>query len=550
MKQPDPAPSTGTRAPVRSRQQRAERAQRVRRQRRQNGLGILLAGVAVALVFHGTGSWWHAGGVWLAFAVLLAVERRSRPADTPGVAAGVDATTLQAAIREAQRESEARVMSLELGFDRASSVLEALGDAVIVVDAAAEIVLANPAARAVLRTDGEAPEGRSLWEALAPELVAAAARALDSAAPDAHRTSGSVVTRAAAATHSGPVRCDDSIYDISAFPVQSELSGQGFGTVLLIVDSTRAHEAQRLKDRFLSSMSHELRTPLTNICAYAEILRTMMPGDSMDWPEFVRVIHEEGLRLSRLVDAVFDFLQLDSGEAVFRHDALDVAALVRQVAAEQTARADAASLRIELALAADLPRPVGDAARFQQLFRNLLDNALKFTPSGGLIRISAGAVDDAVVVQVDDSGPGVPEAERELVFGKFHQLSDHMTAQTHGTGLGLATCRAIAGRLGGQICCERSDLGGARFVVRLPVPSPRVRTAPPAEAVEAGGGQAATAGLAALFANAPPARATGRSGNMEEAAQSIAAAVDLPSPEPAAAAASADDALARLFDGR
>src|SRR5690606_13474746 len=105
-------------------------------------------------------------------------------------------------------------------------------------------------------------------------------------------------------------------------------------------------ELQQLKDRFLSSVSHELRTPLTNICAFAEILGTMLPGESMEWPEFVRVIHDERVQLSRLVDAMFDYLQLEAGEAVLRTQVVAGAATAREVVAAQTAAAGERGVRL------------------------------------------------------------------------------------------------------------------------------------------------------------------------------------------------------------
>ncbi|HEX5052910.1 MAG TPA: histidine kinase dimerization/phospho-acceptor domain-containing protein, partial [Planctomycetota bacterium] len=198
----------------------------------------------------------------------------------------------------------------EASVERSRSVLEALGEGVLVVDDGGEIVLANPAARRAMHTPSQEPVGRLLWDVLTPELAKRAREAWQALRAE---QSGDGDELPQIRYSSIPSR--DNVFDLTAVEATSPRTGQDFGTVFLLVDSTRSHELQQLKDSFLSSVSHELRTPLTNVCAYAEILSSMLPGESAEWPEFVRVIHEEGLQLTRLVDGIFDFLQLESGEA-------------------------------------------------------------------------------------------------------------------------------------------------------------------------------------------------------------------------------------------
>jgi signal transduction histidine kinase len=271
------------------------------------------------------------------------------------------------------------------------------------------------------------------------------------------------------------IPCRDAVYDLTAVEATSQRTGQDFGSVFLLVDSTRAHELQRLKDRFLSSVSHELRTPLTNICAYAEILRNLMPGESAEWPEFVRVVHEEGLQLSQLVDGMFDFLQLESGEATIASELIEPQPIVAAAVDGFRQQAAARGIALELVTSVEVPQLIGDRRRFQQVVMRLCDNAIKFTPAKGTVRVSIGARDEAFELRVEDSGPGVPPTDRQAVFEKFHQLRDHLTDKPTGTGLGLATSRAIVARFGGLIWCEDSLLGGASFVVMLPsVGQPRM----------------------------------------------------------------------------
>jgi signal transduction histidine kinase len=228
-------------------------------------------------------------------------------------------------------------------------------------------------------------------------------------------------------------------------------------------------ELARLKDRFLSAASHELRTPLTNLCAFAEILRSMPPGEGVEWTEFVRVIHEETLRLKGLVDGIFDYLALLGGHAQLRDESVDPSAVVRQAVAVAAAAGSHRGIRVAAELA-DLPDGLRiDAGRLRQLCRELLENAVRFTPDRGQVRVATVVRDGVWTLLVDDSGRGVPEAERQAIFERFHQLADPLCERTPGTGLGLATCAAIVACYGGAIGCEASPLGGARFAVHLPV---------------------------------------------------------------------------------
>lgn len=370
----------------------------------------------------------------------------------------------RAAVFEDERTVRARLLALELDHDRSQSVLEALGEGVVVVEASGEVVMANHAARAAMDAAGGPVEGRLLWDLLPLELGRRARDAWVSLGDNPHATASVMPVRFLS------VPCRQRIFDLTAVQVRSLRTGQDFGYVFLLVDCTRSHELQQLKDRFLSSVSHELRTPLTNICAFAEILGTMLPGESMEWPEFVRVIHDESVQLSRLVDAMFDYLQLEAGEAVLRNQVVDGAAIAREVVAAQIAAAGERGVRLRGPNDVEAALRV-DPMRLRQLCAHLVDNALKFTPDGGDVSVQVRVVDEVWELQVADSGPGVPVEDRRAVFEKFHQLPDLLTDKPSGTGLGLATCEAIVRCYGGTIVCCDSPSGGACFVVRLPAPA-------------------------------------------------------------------------------
>lgn len=422
---------------------------------------VLMASLLAA----GHGLW---SATWLAAAALLAGQLALHG----GMARGAASRAALVPAPAANRIDDVAA-GLQRQHERASCVLEALGESVLVADDRGRILLANATARRLARRQRRELTGSLLWEVLPDELghrVRDAWQALHSGMEQSAEALPQIRYPA--------IPCRDAIYDLTAVRVMEPDSGRDHGCAFLIVDSTRCHELQRLKDRFLSTVSHELRTPLTNICAYAEILRSLLPGESAEWPEFVRVIHEEGLQLSRLVDGMFDYLQLESGEAVFRNRELDGSSLVAAVVQRLQEVAARRGIQLEFADAIDAPRVHADAARLDQVVNHLVDNAIKFTPDAGRVLVRSVCRDDAFELRVEDSGPGVPPQARRQVFEKFHQLPDHLTDKPTGAGLGLATSRAIVARLGGMIWCEDSALGGACFVVLLPgVGQPRLAAA-------------------------------------------------------------------------
>jgi two-component system, OmpR family, phosphate regulon sensor histidine kinase PhoR len=427
---------------------------------------VVLVGVAVFSVAAAAtaGIGFAAGALWsrprraprVRHADLAATARSAttRPAATPTASSAMQAADL--------RDASARIMALELAYERSRSVFESLREGVIVDDDRGEIVLANPVARRAMKVAGVEPVGSVLWDALADELGTRAKDAW-SVLRDSAVGGDDVPT----VRYSG-IPCRQHVYDLTAVTVTSRRTGQDFGTVFLVVDSTRTHELQQLKDRFLSNVSHELRTPLTNICAYAEILQTLVPGETAEWPDFVRIVHEESVELSRLVDGMFDYLQLESGEAVFVDEELDGAAIAREACTQILPKARRRHIDVQFELVGEPPKVLVDRARLSQVVRHLVDNAIKFSPEGGRVRVAVGVRDEGFELRVEDCGPGVPLRDRQAVFEKFHQLSDHMTAKAAGTGIGLATSRVIVARFGGLIWCEAAPQGGACFVVMLP----------------------------------------------------------------------------------
>ena len=226
----------------------------------------------------------------------------------------------------------------------------------------------------------------------------------------------------------------------------------------------------KAKDGFLSSISHEMRTPLTSIRAFAEILLSYGPDESVETQqEFLTIIKNEAERLSRLINQILDFAKIEAGKMDWENTPFDFAALVKELVTVLSGLLNVKMVRVVI----DVPdEPViyrGDRDRLFQVLMNLVSNAWKFSPANGEVEISVEKLDNGIQVSVSDEGVGVPCPEEKLViFEKFRQVGNTLTDKPQGTGLGLPISREIVVRHGGEIWCEDNPGGGAVFRFELP----------------------------------------------------------------------------------
>ncbi|MDT7836169.1 ATP-binding protein [Aquabacterium sp. OR-4] len=234
----------------------------------------------------------------------------------------------------------------------------------------------------------------------------------------------------------------------------------------------RLEELDRLKDDFMSSVTHELRTPLTSIRALSELMHDDPDMAPAQRQQFLAIVVAETERLSRLVNQVLDMAKIESGHAEWRSTPIDLRALLQR-AVDTTAEmfhARGAELRLHLPAPAPAPAPtlLADEDRLMQVLMNLLSNAAKFAPAvGGCVSVMLDCDADGCTVRVHDNGPGVPVAQRALIFEKFRQGGDALHRPA-GTGLGLPISRQIVEHFGGRMWLEADAAQGACFAFALP----------------------------------------------------------------------------------
>jgi two-component system phosphate regulon sensor histidine kinase PhoR len=225
----------------------------------------------------------------------------------------------------------------------------------------------------------------------------------------------------------------------------------------------------RLKADFVSAVSHEFRTPLTSMGHLTERLQrdTSIPDDRKR--QYYDALAHDTDRLRRFVETLLDFGRLEAGEATVRPEPSDLAAVVTDIVNEF--RAERAGREIVVRLDAALPPVRLDREAFSRALWNLLDNAAKYSPHDSPINVELGQEAHAAIVRVADRGPGIPEAERRLIFQKFVRGADSKAAGIKGTGVGLALVDHLIRAHGGHVRLESAIGRGSTFSVVLPIKS-------------------------------------------------------------------------------
>ncbi len=263
----------------------------------------------------------------------------------------------------------------------------------------------------------------------------------------------------------------------------------------------RLKELDRLKSNFLATVSHELRTPLTSILGYGEMLAEGIAGPlGAEQAEFVATIREKGEQLLSLIRSLLDQSKLESGTLSLKMGTVVIGDVLKDVASTLLPAAKRKGVNLEVKLPPFLPSMRGDAERLRQVFLNLAENAVKFTPAAGSVTLVAeteggaepedeigyvlfAAQPKAIVARVEDTGIGIPPAERTKVFDAFYQVDGSSTREHGGTGLGLSIVKRIVEMHGGTIVVDANpaldpkSVGGAGkrpatgsvFTVRFPL---------------------------------------------------------------------------------
>ncbi len=371
-------------------------------------------------------------------------------------------SSARGAVEERDRALRTQYETVRYAYLQLGSILQSLGEGVLVADDDGKIVLANGAITAVLGPP-EGILGRAMQEVL-PSGIVEKWRAASATFPEEGKPPRTFTTQA------GRRSVRWSLARVAG-------GGQGrIRSVVVLRDVTLEVEEAAMKDEFIASVSHELRTPLSSILAFTEILLSAPPEDFQMQREFLEIIHRESERMSELVNDILDISRLEGGAVRFRIERVDAIGLAREVGSNFLAVAEKAKVELRVDCAPETPPMSADRQRVVQVLVNLVSNAIKFTPPGGGVTVETrGETEDCAggdrlwcVFEVRDTGVGIAAGDLPRVFERFTQIGDPLVAKPRGTGLGLSISRAIVERLGGGIAARSVHGKGSTFTCRIP----------------------------------------------------------------------------------
>lgn len=241
-------------------------------------------------------------------------------------------------------------------------------------------------------------------------------------------------------------------------------------TLVLLDDMAAAQRQQSFYRNFIQNVSHELKTPLTVIQGHAAKLGDA-PNDREGWQASRRIIADEAKRLTQLVDNLLTLARLESPSFALEKSTWNAAALLEEAVLQVSDLAEERGLALSLNLAPSLPRLEADRARLKQVVLNLLDNALKYTPAGGAVTLSAQMEGGQFICSVQDTGEGIPPDDLPYVFEKLYRARRAKGRPVEGSGLGLTLCQQIIRAHGGDIRVQSEPGRGTVVTFTLPVNS-------------------------------------------------------------------------------
>jgi len=425
-------------------------------------LGLAVGAVAAVLAA-AIAAWRTAHAIAVPLAHLVAATRALQGGrlDHPPLPQSTDELgQLGRAFGDMRRAVAEREAALGAERARAESILRSLDEGLCLLDARGRVAYANPRLGQLLgRATGELigrPAGRVLAD-------------MSSLVPEPRRVGRRVIEALRRADPRLPI--DVPLVDggrwlrLNAFPVRGT-AGERIGRGVGVRDVTAERASERLHATFLNLVSHELRTPLGAIKGFTSALRQEdLPLDPATRREFLDGIETGADQLTRIVAEILDLSRIESGALTIQRETCSVRDLARAALAD-LAPGLAADNRVRMSVSTRVPGVLADPMLARQAIRGLLDNALRYSPPCGGVRLTARHEGEQVVVRVSDRGPGLPSTELGRVFEPFYRSG---RTEDGGLGLGLAICRGLVRAQGGDVWAESRPGVGTTFSIALPI---------------------------------------------------------------------------------
>ena len=342
-------------------------------------------------------------------------------------------------------------------------VVNRLMEGVMTTDTEKRIVLANPAFLHAINHPAASAIGKRVDEVISePKLLAAIDQALHMP-PDTFMEISNEITFTSAEGGEG------QIFSARCTPFRGRTS-QNLGSITVLHDITTIKKMEQIKSDFVSMVSHEIRSPINSLLMQIKIILDGIAGEvTAKQREILERASGKMLNLNNLVTELLDLSRIESGVVSHEKEMVSIARLLSDQVTFHSPYAHEKQLTLNFACPADLPEIFANLRNMEEVFANLITNAIKYSPNGGAISISATTVDEYVQVVVSDTGFGIAEEDLDKIFTRFYRVKNEKTRTIHGTGLGLAIVKSIIDSHLGKISITSSLGKGTTFTVLLPV---------------------------------------------------------------------------------
>jgi two-component system, OmpR family, phosphate regulon sensor histidine kinase PhoR len=256
-------------------------------------------------------------------------------------------------------------------------------------------------------------------------------------------------------------------FAVTSAPIRS--GGSTRGAVMVLHDITEIRRLERARRDFIANISHEFKTPLTAIQGFAETLLGGALDDNQNRTRFLEIIREHALRLGRLTDDLLKLAQIEAGQIQREMRPVAIAEIIDPCLEVTRIKAEQKGLFLEAEFDGNLPKVFGDIRSFQEILQNLLDNAVRYTSTGGHIRVNAAVEGPEIILSVADTGIGIPKSDQDRIFERFYRADAARSRESGGTGLGLSIVKHLVESHGGRIRVESEVGQGSTFYVYLPL---------------------------------------------------------------------------------
>ena len=347
-----------------------------------------------------------------------------------------------------------KIDSSSVDRENLETILSSMVEGVIVINAKGKIEHASPNFCQLLELRSKETRGKLYWEVIWNQGINDSIKE-------------ALFLKQAVKKEINILGPQESYFSMQISPVMDK-KDKLLSLIAIFHDITELKKLEKLRAEFVANVSHELKTPLTAIKGFVETLKTSAKEDPVAMVRFLDIIEKQTQRLENLVNDLLTLSSIESNEVKMNFIAEPLHKIISSVVSLQKNIIEEKGHHITVNIPADLPYVLVDRQRMEQVFLNLLDNAVKFTPAGGKIDFSAWWEKPYVRVEVKDTGVGIPAEHLSRVFERFYRIDKSRSREAGGTGLGLAIVRQIVSAHQGKIEVESASEIGSTFRIFLP----------------------------------------------------------------------------------